>query len=94
MTKSLKAIGNIYSLSGRGQTKSQEDPDLYLFSKSAQKPFLAFTKLLPTDFPLRALKGNGPTYCLLFVTVSQLQEFLAFKGAWRTKEQDDVNPLT
>lgn len=67
--------------------------DLFLFNTGAKNLMLAFTRLLPTDYPLRMLKGNGATCCLVYVSIHQIERYLIHMNSLKIAVPES-NPVT
>ena len=64
-----------------------------MFNTKATNTLLAFTRLLPTDFPFRQLRSYFDTSKLLFVNINQIENFLVSNGTLKTAVPES-NPVT
>ena len=64
-----------------------------MFNTRATNTLLAFTRLLPSDFPFRQLKGYIEMTKLVFVNINQIENFLVSNGTLRTAVPES-NPVT
>ena len=58
--------------------EERNEPDLYLFKKNINK--LNFTRLLPSDYPFRLIKGNGAGFLLFYINCVQIENFMLAKN--------------
>ena len=78
-------------------TDDSNEPELFLFQSTSKNPRLSFTRLLPTDYPLRVLLGNaekedvklnilqgkGPNFYLVFINMFAIEQYLKLTGELR-----------
>lgn len=80
------------SLTSQSFADDRTELDFYIFHTQAKCMLLAFTRVLPSDYPLRLLTGNKQPCYLVYVSLAQIETFLVNSG-WISKILPEHNAV-
>ena len=67
--------------SNSGLAEDPSELDLYLMQPGVKCSQLAFKRLLPNEYPLRQVVGNGRSHNLAFVNMHDIENYLFMMGS-------------